>query len=411
MRFAFVTDELPRPGAAGHLALNYAIIEWLTSLGHQVEVLLVGTRLRWPVERYGLASVTGPSVAGWGDYVVAAAPWAAARTLAGGLARLLPARLGGAIRRRSRARRFGSVDAVLGAFITPAQVAWCADHIARTRPDAVLADTIFRAAVLQAPALAGRRGVIIAHDVFFLRHRALESAGYLVYPAALTRETEAGLLNAATAIAAIQPEEAAAIRAMCPDRHVVSAPMPALRCQRPPELARRPGRLVFVGSASLPNLDGLRWFLESVWPILRRRRADITLDIVGDCGARLARLPEGVNRLGRVKTLAPVLHHAALAIAPLRVGSGLKIKLLDYARHGLVTVGTPASLSGFAADPAAPFIAATGELGFASAILRELGGPPRDERALAYVDRHYGTAASFAGLAQVLGLSQPLPVV
>ena len=60
MRFAFVTDELPRPGTAGHLALNFAIIEWLRGLGHEVEVVLVGRRLPRPVERYGCLLYTSP---------------------------------------------------------------------------------------------------------------------------------------------------------------------------------------------------------------------------------------------------------------------------------------------------------------------------------------------------------------
>jgi len=410
MRFVFVTDELPRPGAAGHLAVNHAIIDWLRGQGHQVEVLLTGARLRWPVERYGLADVAGPAVIGWGDYVVAAAPLAAGQIAARGLASLLPARLAGAIRRRARAQKFGSVDAVLGAFITPGQAAWCARHIERLRPDAVLIDTIFRAPVLQAGPLAGIRSVIIAHDVFCLRHRALSSAGYIVHPAALSCDTETALLNNAAAIAAIQPREAAIIREMCPERDVFSAPMPALPCPRPPATQRIPNRLVFLGNASLPNMDGLRWFLDSVWPHLRRWRSSVTLDIAGDCGPALTRLPEGVTRLGRVKSLAPVLHQAALAIAPLRVGSGLKIKILDYARHGLLTVATPVSLTGFAPDPAAPFFAASGDLGFAAAIIRRLGEAPNDDRALSYIERHYGTAASFLRLGNALGLNQPVRV-
>jgi succinoglycan biosynthesis protein ExoO len=112
-----------------------------------------------------------------------------------------------------------------------------------------------------------------------------------------------------------------------------------------------------------------------------------------------------VNRLGRLRDLAPVLHRASLAIAPLRVGSGLKIKLLDYARHGLLTVATPSSLEGFAADETAPFIAAGNHTGFALSVLNQVeAGAAPDDRALAYVTRHYGVAASFAGLGAALGL-------
>jgi hypothetical protein len=47
-------------------------------------------------------------------------------------------------------------------------------------------------------------------------------------------------------------------------------------------------------------------------------------------------------------------------------------------------------------------------LGFAAAIIRQLGAPADDERALSYVSRHYGVAASFAGLGAALGLPQPV---
>lgn len=404
MRFVFVTDELPRPDLAGHLAMNHAIVVWLQGLGHHVTILLVGARLTWPLERYGVAPVAGPLVAAGRGVVLARSPSAQAKIAARGVLARLPAAFAERVRRRRRAPGLGATDAVLGAFVSAPQAAWCAAYLEKTRPDTVIIDTIFRAPVLQ---LAGRRhgrGVIVAHDVFHARHRALTLAGYRVQPAALPAVLEAELLNTADAVVAIQPEEAAAIREMCPARNVFTAPMPASPHPRPAGAVRLANRLVFVGSASLPNLDGLRWFLANVWPHLRRWGGGVTLDIVGDCGAGLSRVPEGVNRLGRIDRLGGVLHRASLAIAPLRVGSGLKIKLLDYARHGLMTVATPASLRGFATDPAAPFIAAEHELDFATAIVRQLGAGSEDARALAYVERYYGTSVSFAGLAAALGL-------
>ncbi len=409
MRFVFVTDELPRPSLSGHLAFNHAIVAWLQSLGHHVTILLVGARLAWPVERYGVAPVAGPLVAARRGLVVARSPFAQAKIAARRVLDRLPAGLAERVRRQRRAPGAGATDAVLGAFITAPQAAWCAAYLEKTRPDTVIVDTIFRAPILQAAPVqaARRRGVILATDVFHSRHQALTLAGYRVQPAALPAAREAELLNAGDAVVAIQPEEAEMIRAMCPAQKIYTAPMPAVPHPRPPGLVRLANRLVFVGSATLPNLDGLRWFLGAVWPHLRRWGGGITLDIAGDCGGGLSRVPEGVNRLGRVGSLGHVLHRASLAIAPLRVGSGLKIKLLDYARHGLITVGTPVSLRGFAADPAAPFIAAENELGFATAIVRQLGVGSEDARALAYVERHYGAATSFAGLAAALRLAAP----
>ena len=212
------------------------------------------------------------------------------------------------------------------------------------------------------------------------------SAGYRVHPSVFSREMETRLLDLAGAVAAIQPEEAETIRRMCPDKNVFSAPMPALPCPRIPGTERVSDRLVFVGSDSLPNLDGLRWFFAEIWPRLRSWRATI---------------------LGVVKTLAPYLHRASLAVSPLRAGSGLKIKVLDYARHGLVTVATPASLQGFASDPEAPFIAAADTIAFANAVaaqLRTNRPGAAERRALEYVTRHYGLERSFGGFTDALNL-------
>lgn len=404
MRFAFVTDELPRPGLAGHGAMNHAVIAWLRAGGHSVTIFLTRPRLRGLFTFYDTAPVEGIGIRHWNGYVLVNSPGAAAGIAARRVLDAVPA--GERIARRLRARRYGMADAVLGAFITPAQAAWCGARIAALAPDAVFADTIFRAPVLREPSLRGTRRVLIAHDLFHLRHRALRSAGYRVSPAELPREREAGLLNLADIIAAIQPEEARMIRALCPEKAVCAAPMPALPCPRPEQIPRIPGRLVFVGSGTLPNLDGLRWFLGEIWPRLIALHPAASLDLVGDCGAALSTLPPGVARLGRVKTLSGVLHRAALAISPLRVGSGLKIKMLDYARHGLITVATPQSLAGFAADEAAPFIRAAEPEAFAAALAAALGqpDPDREAAALRYVTRHYSVRASFSPLAAALGL-------
>jgi succinoglycan biosynthesis protein ExoO len=293
-----------------------------------------------------------------------------------------------------------SADTVLGTFTPKADLRWCAAYIARTPPDAVLIDTIFRAGLLAEPELSGINSVIIAHDVFHRRHLALATAGYRVLPAHLTREDEAARLSTARHIAAIQPEEAELLAALCPAQNVFVAAMPAIPAPPPPGQVPLTNRLVFVGSAALPNLDGLRWFFETAWPRLQRQ--GITLDLVGDCGTAFARLPPGVARLGRLESLAPALHRSALAIAPIRVGSGLKIKLLDYARHGLITVTTPSSLEGFAPDPESPFLTADTAEAFADAILQQLAAPQATDKALAYVRRHYGITASFAGLGRAI---------
>lgn len=151
-----------------------------------------------------------------------------------------------------------------------------------------------------------------------------------------------------------------------------------------------------MGSDSLPNLDGLRCFFEEIWSALRGQ--GVSLDLVGDCGLAMRHLPPAVTVHGRVHDPALLLHSAFLAIAPLRAGFGLKIKLLDYARHGLLTIATPPSLRGFAALAEAPFVIAGTPGIFAAAILRHLISPPPPDESLDYVTRYYGVRRACAGL-------------
>ena len=365
-------------------------------------MLLTGARLAGPVELYAEAHVAGPHVRHFGRALFVTSPRALVAQAARAVLRCLPRSLAARLR---AARNQG--DAMLGAFAVPRDIRWCAQAVVRLAPEAVLVDTIFRSPLLAEPELQGINSVIIAHDLFHRRAMAFEAAGYTVRPAGLTRAHEAALLSRARAVGASQPDEAEAIRAMCPQLTVFTVLKPATLRPPPPAVRRIPGRLVFIGSAALPNLDGMRWFLAEIWPQLAGH--GITLDIIGACGTTLRRLPPGVRAYGVVAELAPLLHQAALAIAPLRTGSGIKVKLLDYARHGLTTVVTPPALAGFQAAAEAPFIVAGSAVMFAEAVRRNAHNPAPPDRAMAYCVKYYGEAASFGGLEAALRAPGTVP--
>ena len=374
--------------------MNSAIISWLRKEGHDVIILLTGMRLTAPMERYNLAPVAGPHVYNTGGYVVAT-PLATGRMFLRRLFRRLPP----ALTSKLRHSRTG-LDAVLGKFPDLTENHWFTQTLEKLNPEALFIDTIFRVPLLTNARLARSKRIIITHDVFHRRADALKEVGYNVLPSGLTRHKETQLLAHAAHIVAIQTEEAELLREMCPQANVITAPMPARPCPPAVDVKRLSGRLVFVGSDSPPNLDGLRWFFDEIWPDLRGH--SLTLDLIGDCGPALRLLPPNVNVLGRISNLAPLLHQATLAISPLRVGSGLKIKLLDYARHGLFTVATAPSLQGFVCDAEAPFILADNAGIFADAILKHAASPQPPHVALAYISRHYSEEKAFTGLKSAL---------
>ncbi|MCC7280959.1 MAG: glycosyltransferase, partial [Acetobacteraceae bacterium] len=338
MHIAFITDQIPRPNRAGYLTYSHALISALAERGHDVTIVLAGQRLSAPIIRYAddydldRVRVVGRGLASFRGGVVLRPVGAWARALARGTLAVLPAGIGETLRRRAWTLSHGHVDGVIGRFLSAPEARFAASLAAPA--DLVIADTIFRAPAL--PFLPGRRRrAILTHDVFHSRHASLSARGMALIPPSLSEADEAALLGTADLLIAIQSGEAAELARLAPRASVVTAPMPARLSPRPPECRREAGRLVYVGSGTPHNLDGMRWFLAEAWPRLRSTRPGSQLDLVGGIGAVLEAPPEGVAVLGQVETLAPILHRACLAIAPQLAGSGQSIKLIDYAAHGL----------------------------------------------------------------------------
>jgi polysaccharide biosynthesis protein PslH len=83
--------------------------------------------------------------------------------------------------------------------------------------------------------------------------------------------------------------------------------------------------LVFLGSMDwMPNIDGMQWFVEEIWPLIRARRPETTLAIVGRkpvaAVQALAGKTPGITVTGTVPDVRPWLHGAKLSIVPLRIG-------------------------------------------------------------------------------------------
>lgn len=114
-----------------------------------------------------------------------------------------------------------------------------------------------------------------------------------------------------------------------------------------------PLRLGFIGSLDwLPNQEGLQWFLQKVWPLLHTRFPTLQLDIAGRNAPAdfLSEKIPGVNFLGEVPNAVDFVTEHAIALAPLRSGSGLKVKVLEAMALGRVVLGTSIALEGIPAQ-------------------------------------------------------------
>jgi glycosyltransferase involved in cell wall biosynthesis len=91
-----------------------------------------------------------------------------------------------------------------------------------------------------------------------------------------------------------------------------------------------------------PNVDGARWLVNEIMPIVWRSMPEVTVRIVGeDRESRLSGMAsEQVEVLGRVDELRAAFSGSRVSAIPLRFGAGLKGKVLASVEAGVPVVTT-----------------------------------------------------------------------
>ncbi|GEM_PF-6036714 len=199
--------------------------------------------------------------------------------------------------------------------------------------------------------------VIDTHDEFGERFKKLDKNFPVPWPwnvASLSHEMEAEGLNRAKVSLAMQFDEAESFRSKGV-RHCLPVPfVPSilpedrqLRCMETPEK----GALVYFGSSWGPNVNGLRWFLEEVFPQLRCRNPQVTLHVAGSVCDMIPNAPDGVFLLGMVDDIRAVVRSHRVFICPVFNGTGFNVKVLEALAWGMPFVVTTMALRGLRNTP------------------------------------------------------------
>jgi glycosyltransferase involved in cell wall biosynthesis len=146
---------------------------------------------------------------------------------------------------------------------------------------------------------------------------------------------------------------------------------------RPTREAGGPPRAVFLGNLGYgPNVDALVWFDEAVRPELERLGVHLELTVVGPgvTDELVARFPAFRFR-GFVPDLVEELQSHDVALVPLRVGGGTKLKVLDLLAAGLPVVTTSVGAEGLNVRDGEHVLIADAPDTFAAAVARLLDEP------------------------------------
>lgn len=159
--------------------------------------------------------------------------------------------------------------------------------------------------------------------------------------------------------------------------------------------------VVFVGNFThLPNVDAALWLGREIMPRLREHRPDVNLKLVGVYPPLAVRALacDDIVVTGPVSEIEPVLDSAAVVLAPLRVGGGMRMKVLHAMAMGKAVVTTSRGAEGLAIDGLQPPLVIADDVEEIALATAELLGSVENRRALGnrargFVAEHYSPLA------------------
>ena len=157
---------------------------------------------------------------------------------------------------------------------------------------------------------------------------------------------EGDVCRAAKKIIAVSEADAREMRSLYGASRIACVPTGVdIDYFKPPRGLQHTYDLVFLGAMDWrPNIDGVQWFVSSVLPLIRARRPDISLAVVGRHG-----VPERDSRIhvtGTVDDVRPYLWRSAVSIVPLRIGGGTRLKIYEAMAARIPVVSTSVGAEG-----------------------------------------------------------------
>jgi glycosyltransferase involved in cell wall biosynthesis len=148
----------------------------------------------------------------------------------------------------------------------------------------------------------------------------------------------------------------------------------------PLEVDIKPGSMVFTGSMDWrPNQDGVKYFIEEIFPIIRQRIPASTFTVVGRKPpvwlVKLAERVPGVTVTGTVDDVRPYIAGSMLYVVPLRVGGGSRLKILEAMAMEKVVLSTTVGAEGLDVEEGKQILLRDTPHDFANAACAVLNAP------------------------------------
>jgi len=178
----------------------------------------------------------------------------------------------------------------------------------------------------------------------------------------------------------VSPQDASALRRYGPRLPIdVSSMGVDTEYFRAAEGEPEPATLVYIGYYEhSPNTDAAVWFVREILPLIRREVPECQLYLVGSYPTppvlELGKVP-GVTVTGRVPDLRPWLARATSFVAPIRLGTGMRGKVVEALASGRAVVSTRVGAAGLEAEDGRHLLLADEPAEFAAKTVQVLRNP------------------------------------
>jgi polysaccharide biosynthesis protein PslH len=141
------------------------------------------------------------------------------------------------------------------------------------------------------------------------------------------------------------------------------------------------GAVLFTGTMNYaPNAEAMLYFVSEIWPLIAERLPTARLQIVGHSPppeiTKLGQLPN-VTVLGSVPDVRPYFASAQVIVAPLRIGGGTRLKILEAMAMARAVVCTSLACEGLNVQHGRHLLVADNPPAFAGSVCDLLSNPLR----------------------------------
>ena len=194
---------------------------------------------------------------------------------------------------------------------------------------------------------------------------------YLQHLAERLKVYEVNALHDFDAIAAISikdRENFEALGCTCP---IFTLPFGLDNEELPPATPGPVDHVFHIGAMDWnPNVQGVHWFLDHVWPIVLRELPEAQLRLAGRrFHEQLDLHRTNTSVLGEVESAWDVLCDSGIMVIPLRSGSGMRIKAIEAMAAGRPVVSTSLGMEGIHGEHGKHFYIADDSNSFAQRII------------------------------------------